>query len=156
MLKPSVQVSDEDGILVAEFWDCLRLDPAPVADLRRAFEDHVGKGGHPVVVVDLMGVGFAGSAALGGFLALRKLGAKLIFCHVEPTVHEVFRVSKLEPLFTFQADRAAALARGRAIALGAESGSPGPDPAPKPSARAGSSAPPLRRPRGRVGGQDGG
>jgi hypothetical protein len=33
----------------------------------------------------------------------------MVFCNVDPTVHEVFRLSKLEPLFTFAEDRAAAL-----------------------------------------------
>ena len=34
MLKPTVEVRNEGGVLVAEFWDCLRLDPAPVRDIR--------------------------------------------------------------------------------------------------------------------------
>ena len=38
MLKPSLETHNVDGILVGEFWDCLRLDPAPVQDLRVAFE----------------------------------------------------------------------------------------------------------------------
>jgi len=119
MLKPSVQIHDQDGILLAEFWDCLRLDPAPVQELRSRYEAHLRKKGRPEVVIDLSGVGFAGSAALGNFTALhrdaRKNGGRLIFCNVEPTVREVFRASKLESLFDFVADRAAALSL---IALG--------------------------------------
>lgn len=114
MLKPSVEVRLENGVFVAEFWDCLRLDPAPVQDLRREFESHVTKKGHPDLVVDLLGVGFAGSAALGGFVALqrtaRQHGGRMVFCNVDPTVREVFRVSKLEGLYTFSADRATAIA----------------------------------------------
>src|SRR3954447_21961918 len=101
MLKPMVQVRDEGGILVAEFWDCLRLDPAPVQELRKHYEDHVRRGGRPELVVDLNGVAFAGSAALGGFLgilkAARSHGGRVIFCEVDPTVFEVFPVSKIEP-----------------------------------------------------------
>ena len=113
MLKPSVQIHDQDGILLAEFWDCLRLDPAPVQELRSRYEAHLRKKGRPEVVIDLSGVSFAGSAALGNFVALhrdaRKHGGRLIFCNVDPTVREVFRASKLESLFEFVADRAAAL-----------------------------------------------
>lgn len=113
MLKPSVQVHNIDNTMVAEFWDCLRLDPAPVQDLRTKYEAHLGSGGRPELVVDLLGVGFAGSAALGNFMALHRLarqrGGRLIFCNVDPTVFEVFRVSKLDPLFQFAADRPAAL-----------------------------------------------
>src|SRR4051794_25749 len=100
MLKPQVQVQNIDGILVAEFWDCLRLDPAPVQELRRRYEAHLKAGGRPELVVDMLGVEFAGSAALGNFLALHRAagpkGGRLIFCNVELMVIKVFRVSKLE------------------------------------------------------------
>ena len=112
-MKPSIEIHDVDGILVAEFWDCLRLDPAPVQDLRGHYEAHLRKKGRPDVVVDLSGVGFAGSAALGNFVALQRLvkasGGRILFCNVDPTVAEVFRASKLESLFEFVADRPAAL-----------------------------------------------
>ncbi len=113
MLKPSVQVGNENGILVAEFWDCLRLDPGPVQDLRAKFDAHLRAGGRAVLVIDLLGVGFAGSASLGNFVALHKSAraknGRLIFCNIDPQVFEVFKVIKLEPLFSFVGDRAAAL-----------------------------------------------
>lgn len=113
MLKPSVEIHNMDGILVAEFWDCLRLDPAPVQDLRRHYEAHLHAKGRPELVVDLSGVDFAGSAALGNFVSLHRIvrqnGGRIVFCRVEPTVIEVFRTSKLEALFSFVPDREAAL-----------------------------------------------
>ena len=113
MLKPSVQVHEHEGSLIAEFWDCWRLDPAPVQDLRARYDAHRRKKGRTDLIIDLAGVGFAGSASLGIFVALhrevRQNGGRLIFCNVEPTVGEVFRASKLAPLFEFVADRAAAL-----------------------------------------------
>jgi anti-anti-sigma factor len=113
MLKPSVQIHNVDGIMVAEFWDCLRLDPAPVQDLRKHYETHVQGRGRPEMVADLSGIDFAGSAALGNFMALHRLvrqnGGRIVFSDVSPTVAEVFRVSKLESLFDFVPDRAAAL-----------------------------------------------
>ncbi|MHC5539702.1 STAS domain-containing protein [Singulisphaera rosea] len=138
MLKPAVQVHNLDGIMVAEFWDCFRLDPAPVQDLRKEYEAHLGKKGRPELVIDLLGIGFAGSAALGNFVALHRLakqrGGQLIFCNVDPTVHEVFRVSKLEPLFSFVKDRAEALALAvrpaTATAEGDAAKAPPTDPAP--------------------------
>jgi anti-anti-sigma factor len=114
MLKPSVQIHNVDGLLVAEFWDCLRLDPAPVQELRNRYEEHVKAGGRPEIVIDLEGIGFAGSAALGNFVALhrsaRQNGGRLVFCQVDPTVAEVFRASQLERLFEFVADRDAGIA----------------------------------------------
>ncbi|OJW15851.1 MAG: hypothetical protein BGO49_09640 [Planctomycetales bacterium 71-10] len=123
MLKPSVQVHKVDDHLLAEFWDCLRLDPAPTLELREIYDRHVKEGGAPCVVIDLGGVGFAGSSALGNFVALqrsaRQNGGRVVFCHVDPTVAEVFRASKLDKLFEFVADRdaaAAAVRRGEAPA----------------------------------------
>jgi anti-anti-sigma factor len=125
MLKPMVEVKNEAGVMVAEFWDCLRLDPVPVQDLRSKFEAHLRNGGRPELVVDLNGVGFAGSAALGGFVGIHRLAkqhaGRLIFCNVDPTVQEVMRVSKLETLFSFVADRAAALAIAQAAPPSADS-----------------------------------
>jgi anti-anti-sigma factor len=113
MLKPSVQIHNVDGIMVAEFWDCLRLDPAPVQEIRKHYEAHVQGRGRPEIVIDLSGVSFAGSAALGNFMALHRLvrqnGGRIVFCEVDPTVSEVFRASKLESLFDFVADRATAV-----------------------------------------------
>jgi anti-anti-sigma factor len=113
MLKPSLETRDVDGILVAEFWECFRLDPAPVLELRTRYELRLKGRGRPDVVVDLSGVGFAGSAALGNFMALQRLarqnGGRVVFCNVDPTVSEVFRASHLDSLFEFAADRPAAL-----------------------------------------------
>ncbi len=111
MLKPSVQVREEGGVLTAEFWDCLRLDPAPIGTLRSLFEAYRKRTGKAELVVDLNGVTYAGSASLGLFLAMRKSGARLIFCNVDPNVREVFRVSSLDPLFSFADDKSAAIAR---------------------------------------------
>jgi anti-anti-sigma factor len=114
MLKPRVEVKVVDGVLVAEFWDCLRLDPVPVGHLRRELEAHLQRGGRPDLVVNLLGVDFAGSSVLGAFVAIQRTcraqSGRLVFCNVERGVLEVFRVSNLEPLFQFVADVPAALA----------------------------------------------
>ena len=114
MLKPMVEIRNEGGVLVAEFWDCLRLDPAPVRDLRGHFDAHIRAGHRGDLVVDLNGVSYAGSASLGGFIVLHRLssqqGGRVVFCNVDENVVEVFRVSKLAPLFVFVHDRPAALA----------------------------------------------
>lgn len=153
MLKPSIETHNVDGILVAEFWESLRLDPAPVQDLRTHYEAHLKAQGRPDVVIDLSGVGFAGSASLGNFVALQHLvrskGGRIVFCEVDPTVAEVFRASKLESLFEFVADRPSALRaiRDRLPAVPAERKPPVTDPTdsekPFPPGRIGSG--PLRR-----------
>ena len=44
MFGPKVQVEETATALLAEFWDCHRLDPKPVADLRKILERHLGRG----------------------------------------------------------------------------------------------------------------
>jgi anti-anti-sigma factor len=125
MLKPTVQVHREEHALVAEFWDCLRLDPAPVKELRNKYEAHLQSHGRPTLVIDLLGVVFAGSAALGLFVTLQRLvrqrGGHVVFCNVYPTVLEVFRISKLDAMFVFVSDRPTALT------MAARFDEPGPD-----------------------------
>lgn len=108
MLKPSVRMQTVAGVPVADFWDCLRLDPAPVNELKQWLDRHLASGGQPDLVIDLAGVDFAGSAALGSFVALqrvcREAGGTFLFCRVEPSVRDVFRLSRLEPLFRFAPD----------------------------------------------------
>jgi anti-anti-sigma factor len=156
MLKPSLETHNIEGILVGEFWDCLRLDPAPVQDLRAAYEEHLKKNGRPEVVVDLSGVGFAGSAALGNFVALHRLarqrGGRLVLCNVDPTVKEVLRGSKLDVLFEFAGDRSDALRavkQGPPAALADQDGKPhdGPPREKPPLAARGGFAPLRRRPQ---------
>jgi anti-anti-sigma factor len=147
MLKPSLETHNVDGILVAEFWDCFRLDPAPVQDLRTAYDTHLKNRGRPELVVDLSGVGFAGSAALGNFVAIhrvaRQRGGRLILCNVDPTVREVLRASKLDVLFEFAGDRADALLSARRPAPPAADGE-----AAAPQAASPQEKPPLAaRPR---------
>src|SRR4028118_2311219 len=100
MLHPSAQVRDQNGVLVAEFWDCLRLDPAPVGELRGQYEAILPRVRRADLVVDFLGVDYAGSAALGGMVRLQKLcrqhGGRLVLCNLSPMVFEVFRLSRLD------------------------------------------------------------
>ena len=82
MLKLAVQVHNEGGFLIAEFWDCFRLDPAPVQELRKKYEAHLAAKGRPQVVIDLLGVGFA--LILGDVLPkLSERGHFITFCDDE-------------------------------------------------------------------------
>ncbi|GIW87488.1 MAG: hypothetical protein KatS3mg108_1812 [Isosphaeraceae bacterium] len=150
MFAPRVEVQDGGDALLAEFWDCHRLDPKPVQELGRLLDAHLARGGAPVLLVDLAGVGFAGSAALGGFLGMRKRGVQVIFYQVEPAVREVFVIARLDAFFQFAVDRAEARARIRRSSPHLVVG-PG-DPAEqglttRTEGAASDTPPPLRRPR---------
>jgi anti-anti-sigma factor len=112
MLSPKVELRTEQGILYAEFWDCLRLDPAPVKDLLGKYRDASAEASRPDLIIDFSGVTFAGSAALSGFInlqrACRQNGGRIVLCNVEPTVGAAFRLSRLDGMFTFVEDPPAA------------------------------------------------
>ena len=94
--------------------------PAPVQDLRTHYEAHLKAQGRPEIVVDLSGVGFAGSAALGNFVALQRLarqnGGPDRVLQRRPDGHRSFRASKLDSLFEFAADRPARSPRDQGAA----------------------------------------
>jgi hypothetical protein len=73
----------------------------------------------------------------------------MLFCNVDPTVAEVFRASKLDSLFEFIGDRAAAvraIADGVSAGPGVRKGSPDDLSQPEQSPRAGRpGGGPLRR-----------
>src|ERR1700752_1166766 len=98
ILKPAVEVHTEPCALVAEFWESLSLDPAPIRELRTKYEEHLDSGGRPMLVVDMNGIASALSLALGQFVTLQKFarsrGGTIIFCNVDLMVQEVFRISK--------------------------------------------------------------
>ena len=109
MFNPSARVKHLDGFLVGEFWDCHRLEPEPVQQLRRFYDAHLADHGKQGLVVDLGGVSFAGSTALASFVSMRRQGIRIVFFNAEPTVREVFRVSGLESLFLFGQNEADAI-----------------------------------------------
>jgi anti-anti-sigma factor len=151
-------VHTEPRGLVAEFWESLKLDPAPIKELRTKYEAHLKSGGRPMIVVDMLGVAYALSLALGQFVTLQKFartkGGTIIFCNVDPMVREVFRISKLEALFEFATDRAAGLERAAALSAGpGGDGTPStPPPPPASETPTPTSAPASRPARGSGGG----
>lgn len=112
MLSPKVELRTERGVLYAEFWDCLRLDPAPVKDLLVRYKAEVDRAARPDLIVDFSGVTFAGSSSLGGLVNLqrtcRQHGGRVVLCNLESTVAEALRISRLETLFKVADDPDAA------------------------------------------------
>ena len=144
MFNPSARAKQQDGSFVGEFWDCYRLEPAQVQELRKFYEVHASNGGQPGLVIDLGGVTFAGSTALAGFVAMRRNGVRIVLFNVDENVREVFRVSGLEPLFGFAVDQAGAIRELMRLSGSDLSGTPSPDPVSPPSVARPTSGP-LRR-----------
>lgn len=139
-LKPSVEARVIDGRLVAEFWDCLRMDLAPILKLQELYDRHLRDGGKADLILDLGGVEFVGSSVLGGILRIHRTAgkndARLVMYNVDPTVRDAFRVSHVENLFVYVDDQESAfryLATSRNGAGGPAPTEPTAEPSPTPS-----------------------
>ena len=87
------------------------LDMATATQLRDGLQRVVDAGDRQVVV-DLAGVGFMDSSALGAlvvqFKALREAGGRLSLAGVQPTVHSVLRITSVDQVIDIYDDVPAA------------------------------------------------
>jgi len=85
-----------------------RVDGLTAPEIKRAF-DKITAFGQSRVIVDFSGVSFMSSAGLRVILqthkSLKTIGGELILLAVQDTVAEVFRISGLEKIMTFFADK---------------------------------------------------
>jgi anti-sigma B factor antagonist len=92
-----------------------RLDAASAPALRSATADLANQGQFRVVL-DLTGVEFVDSSGLGALIHMHKTlepQGRLALCNVDPKVAQLFKVTRLERVFTIaaNADAAAALVK---------------------------------------------
>ena len=71
MLKPRIEVHNVNGVFVAEFWDCLRLDPGAVQEVRGHYEQHLRGGGRPELVID------PSFGSVRGVVAIERAGERI-------------------------------------------------------------------------------
>ncbi|TCP61591.1 anti-sigma B factor antagonist [Rhodovulum bhavnagarense] len=89
-----------------------RIDSAVAIRFKERMRD-LASGGHGRVLLDLSRVGFVDSSGLGAVVAVMKLLApecRLELCGLTPTVAKVFRLTRMDRVFTIHEDCAAALA----------------------------------------------
>ena len=69
--------------------------------------------GHKKLLLNFTNVEYLSSAALGKFITLNKkvtgAGGKLVLCGIDPTIYEVFEITRLNKLFNIQKDEQSAL-----------------------------------------------
>ena len=89
--------------------------PKLVIDASGPLSDLVEEGGHRKLVLDFADVRFLSSAGLGVLMGLRErvdeAGGELRLCRLEPSLRELFRLTKLEELFEIHEDEQKAIAR---------------------------------------------
>jgi anti-sigma B factor antagonist len=94
-------VEQRDGVLVVHAMDD-RIDAAGAIQFKERMRGIV-QGGEPRVVLDMARVNFLDSSGLGAVVAVMKLlgpDRKLELAGLTPTVQKVFRLTRMESIFT--------------------------------------------------------
>lgn len=108
-------------VTVIVFEDISILDTVQVDEIGEQLYDLVDHQGCRKLVLDFANVKFLSSSALGVLITTQKKAeagrGQMILCGLRDDLRKVFQITRLERLFTFREDQAAALAEfGRTTA----------------------------------------
>ncbi len=99
-----------DGVTVVRL-----VGPKLVIDAGGPLYGLVDEDGHRKLLLDFAEVGFLSSAALGLLITLKRkvdaAGGQLKLCRLSPDLLEMFRLTRIEELFTIHGDEREALAQ---------------------------------------------
>lgn len=108
---------DEQSDMLFARVEAERIDAAAALQFKEAMREIAGASGAAHVVLDLSRVEFIDSSGLGAIVAVMKLMGntkRLDLAGLTPTVDKVFRLTRMDSIFTIHADVADALALHRA------------------------------------------
>ena len=109
-----LDLKDAGEVLVVGFKQASILDQRIIDQIGREFEQAgLEASGNRKLLLNFQGVEFMSSAMLGKLITLfKKLQARsgrLILCNISPEIQEVFKITKLDKLFTILDDEQVAL-----------------------------------------------
>ena len=106
-------VSQENGVTVVDFSDATILDAYHIDEISKELYAVVDDQNARKIVLDLATIKMLSSQTLGVFLTMRKklseTDRQMVFAGVDPRLYRVFKVTNLQSLFEFFADRATAV-----------------------------------------------
>lgn len=108
-----LEVEDIGDVTVVNFTDKKILDEQNIQIIGEQLFSLVDELNRKKLVLNFSNVEYLSSAALGKFITLNKkvkaAGGSLILCAIDPQIHEVFVITKLNKLFNIQKDEQTAL-----------------------------------------------
>jgi anti-sigma B factor antagonist len=108
-----LEVEDIGEVTVVHFTDKKILDEQNIQVIGEQLFSLVDELGRRKLLLNFANVEYLSSAALGKFITLNKkvktAGGTLILCTIDPTIYEVFEITKLNKLFNIQKDEQTAL-----------------------------------------------
>ena len=100
-------------VTVVNFTDKRILDDENIRIIGEQLFALIDDQGHKKLLLNFTNVEYLSSAALGKFITLNKkvsgAGGKLVLCGIDPTIYEVFEITRLNKLFNIQKDEQSAL-----------------------------------------------
>src|SRR5262249_47972222 len=95
-------------VTVVRFFGKKCIDKSNVSEIGEELFRLVDELGARKLLLNFRDVEYLSSAALGKFIALKKkvkaAGGRIVLCHLDPRVHEIFEITKLNKLFGFYRD----------------------------------------------------
>src|SRR5712692_2973030 len=108
-----LEVEDCGDITVVNFIDRKILDEQNIQKIGEDLFSLVDELGRKKILLNFGNVEYLSSAALGKLITLNKklqaAGGRLILCNIDPQIHEVFEITKLDKFFNIQKEEQAAL-----------------------------------------------
>ena len=111
--RSRLEVEDNGEITIVNFIDRKILDEQNITKLGEDLFSLVDQYGRKKILLNFSNVEYLSSAALGKFISLNKkvqaAGGKLVMCHINEDIFEVFEITRLDRLFKIEKDEQAAL-----------------------------------------------
>lgn len=108
-----LEVEEIGDVTVINFLDKKILDEQNIQTIGQQLFDLVDQEGRRKLLLNFGNVEYLSSAALGKLITLNKklqtAGGRLILCNIDPQIHEVFEITKLDKFFNIQKEEQAAL-----------------------------------------------
>ena len=108
-----LEVETIGDVTVVNFTDKRILDEQNIQVIGEQLFGLVDEQGHRRILLNFSNVEYLSSAALGKFITLNKkvtaANGKLVLCSIDPTIYEVFEITRLNKLFNIQKDEQTAL-----------------------------------------------
>jgi anti-sigma B factor antagonist len=108
-----IEVEEVNGVTVAKFTDKKILDESNIQLIGNQLFALVDEDHRQKIVLDFSNVEYLSSAALGKLITMDKkvksAGGKLRFCSIRADILEVFKITRLDKLFTIKENRDKAL-----------------------------------------------
>jgi anti-sigma B factor antagonist len=111
--RPRLELEEIDGVTVVNFVDRKILDEQNIQIIGEQLFSVVDEDGRRKILLNFGNVEYLSSAALGKLITLNKklqtAGGKLILCNIDPQIHEVFEITKLDKFFKIMKEEQQAL-----------------------------------------------